>query len=235
MASETPRAQGAGAPPKKSSFFGRWLRRLIVLAVLGAAALVGGFKYEKGAWAWDDPNGFQLYALAKWDVAKAKATEYARYAKQKADESGLTAKTEELIERARRALATEEPAPESKTVSLPANGGAAPAPAPAGTDAGKADAKSVEAKSEVPAGYMEEYKAGLEAYRAGLVHFKDSMPHTPKEQAELLAAKAKFEEARDHWQKAASLYDKDTRLDEMMVNLNQYLMDCRKRLKPATY
>lgn len=225
-----PEPKPGGAPvKKKSGFFARWTKRFLVLAVLGAAALVAGFKVERGAWAWQDAPGFEGYAQAKWDCVREKAVAYAHMAKQKADESGLTAKTEELIERAKRALSTEdaEPAPE------PAKEPAAAGTTPIANPAPKADPAEVAAKGEVPPEYPIEYKAGLEAYRAGLVHFRDSQPHSSNEQRELRAAKEKFQAARDHWQKAAALYDKDARLGEMQTQLNQYLLDCNKRLKPV--
>src|SRR5207253_86179 len=129
---------------------------------------------------WQDAPAFQAYSAAKWDLVRGKAVEYAHIAKKKADESGLTAKTEELIERAKKALSSsEEPAPPAEPAKEPAASSAPTSNPPS--------AAPVAAKSEVPAGYSEEYKAGLEAYREGLVHFKDSVPHSQNEQRELKA------------------------------------------------
>jgi hypothetical protein len=228
MKNADPKGRAPREEPPKSSFLGRWTTRVLVLAILLVAGLVTGFKVERGTWAWQDTAAFEAYSLEKWGLVRAKAGEYAHMAKKKADESGLTARTEDLIERAKRALATEDPEPAAEPEEP-----AAPAPQAAPTAPAKADPAAVAAKSQVPDGYSEEYKAGLEAYREALVHFRDSQPHTPGEQRELRAAKTKFEAARDHWQKAAALYDKDPRLDDMQMQLNQYLLDCNKRLKPT--
>jgi hypothetical protein len=226
------------ARAEKGSFFGRMLKRLVFLAVLAAFALVAGFKAQKGRWAWQDSAGFQAYALEWWRFTKEKGIAAASAVKRKADEAGITAKTEELIERARRALSGEpaaEPqvagqmAPKAATETAQARAeGEKAQPA-----AGSSETPAFSGGGSVPDGYYQEFKTGYEAYRDGLAHYLKATPRSAAEQKELRAAKASFESARDHWDRAAGIYDRDARLESLRLELNQYLYDCRKRLKPT--
>lgn len=227
-----------GNVKQRSSFAGRSAKRLAALAVLLAAGLVAGFKVQRQTWAWNDPAGFKAYALECWTLAQTKAVDMAQAAKKKADESGLTAKTEELIERAKRALSTEPEAAVAPAEMREGEGGpeaaeAAAAPGPDGAHvAPKADPAKVAAARKLPPGYYEEFKAGYEAYREGLVHFRNSMPRAPDEQKNLAAAKVSFQKAQAYWEKAAAIYDGDPRLPALQQDLQLYLVDINKRIKP---
>ncbi len=133
-----------GEKRAKSSFLGRAIKRLLGLAIVLALLLVAGFRHQSGKWAWEDRPAFEAYALSWWRFAKEKAVAAGDAIRQKADETGITARTQELIERARRALAGEPatpppppPAPGSDTGAPeaepePSGKGGAPAPARAG-------------------------------------------------------------------------------------------------------
>src|SRR5262249_55647731 len=78
---------GKGEGP---SFAGRWLKRLLVLAVLGFGGLGYGFYQKVGPdgvaqkkLPWQDPQGFQEYTVATLTWAKDEGTKYAVQAKEK--------------------------------------------------------------------------------------------------------------------------------------------------------
>jgi len=191
----------------------------LTLGGLVAVALPAGFKVQKGLWPWQDPPGFQAYTLEWWRLTKETGGAAAAAVKKKADESGLTATTEDLIERAKRVLAGDAGAASTGSAAGAAMTAPPEVPPSGGDPAPALETPAPETK--LPPGYAEAFKAGKEAYREGLVHFRAAVPRSAAEQKELRAAKA------------ATLYADDSRLESLRRDLNQYLLDCNKRIKPT--
>jgi hypothetical protein len=196
---------------------------------------------------WQDPESFKRYSIATLTWAKAEGTKYAAVAKERLDKIEWTKESQDLYEKAKKLVdggeppkvpppattAEPEPAKPASGASAAASTGASANPTPPARD--PSDPVAGPGGPAKP-GYYEHYKAGYRAYRDGLSHFVDAKPGSSKNRvAELKAAKEKLSVARDEFTKASELRENDPRLDQLMNEVNQYIFECNKQLKAASF
>ncbi len=213
------KGEGGPQPKKKRSLIFRLFRAVLVLAVLAAAGLVGGFKanyqYEVNPdkkWPWEAQTEFKDYARSWGKFVGGKGKEYGQRALEKGKEidwDEIGKKTQSTLDK----LNAELKDLTKKEQAKPGEPGAAPAGGPAASpEATKAYKEGLEA-----------YKSGLEAFHAANKASGDPQKeHFKKAKEHLGRAQKLLEEAKEHGWPAAQV-------DEKLTEINERLQDISKR------
>lgn len=215
-----PRKGEGGPPPKKRSLIFRLFRALLVLAILAAAGLVGGFKanyqYEVNPdkkWPWEAQTEFKDYARSWGKFLGGKGKEYGQRALEKGKEidwDEIGKKTQSTLDKLNAELK-----------DLTSREGQPAKPGEPGTPGG-GPAASPEATKAYKDG-LEAYKSGLEAFHAANKASGDAQrEHFQKSKEHLGRARDLLEEAKEKGWPAAQV-------DEKLTEINERLQDISKR------